>query len=57
VRSGADMFEMLGKGQVLLEGRAHDSDALRERLAAQGAWGNIRLMPNRARLPAFCQKL
>ena len=43
------MFETLGQGQVLLADRAYDSDGLRETLAAQGAWGNIRLMPNRVR--------
>ena len=51
------MFETLGQGQVLLADRAYDSDGLRETLAAQGAWGNIRLMPNRVRLPEFCPKL
>ena len=56
-RSAADMFETLGQGQVLLADRAYDSDGLRETLAAQGAWGNIRLMPNRVRLPEFCPKL
>lgn len=56
-RSAADMFGTLGQGQVLLADRAYDSDLLRESLAEQGAWGNIRLMPNRVRLPEFCPDL
>ena len=36
------MFATLGPGSVLLADRAYDSDALRARLAKQGAWGNIR---------------
>ena len=56
-RSAADMFTTLGKGQVLLADRAYDSDALRECLAKRGAWGNIRLMPNRIRFPRFCPDL
>ncbi len=53
-RSAADMFETLGPGSVLLADRAYGSDVLRANLAAQGAWANIRLMPNRVRLPEFC---
>ena len=56
-RSAADMFETLTKGQILLADRAYDSDALRESLTKRGAWGNIRLMPNRVRLPKFCPDL
>jgi transposase len=36
---------------------AVNSDALRKNLAKQGAWGNIRLMPNRIRFPEFCPVL
>jgi transposase len=56
-RSAADMFATLGAGSVLLADRAYDSDALRESLAERGAWGNIRLMPNRVRVPKFCPVL
>lgn len=52
-RSAEDMFATLGPGSVLLADRAYDSDALRTRLAKQGAWGNILLMPNRVRFPVF----
>jgi transposase len=53
-RSAADMFETVQAGQILLADRAYDSDALRDRLCERGAWGNIRLMPNRKNRPAFC---
>lgn len=52
-RSAADMLDGLGKDQILLADRAYDSDALRETLASRGAWGNIKPMPNRKRVPAF----
>ena len=42
-----------GAGQILLGDRAYDSDALPTRMAAQGAWANLRPMPNRKRVPAF----
>jgi transposase len=52
-RSAADMFETVQAGQALLADRAYDSDALREALSKRGAWGNIKLMPNRKTRPAF----
>ena len=52
-RSAADMFDTLEAGDILLADRAYDSDDLRNRLAARGAWGNIRPMPNRVRHPVF----
>jgi len=52
-RSAADMLGGLGEGQVLLADRGYDSDALREALAAQGAWGNIKPMPGRVNIPVF----
>lgn len=52
-RSAADMFETVQAGQILLADRAYDSDILRETLCERGAWGNIRLMPNRKNRPAF----
>lgn len=52
-RSAADMFETVQAGQILLADRAYDSDTLRETLSERGAWGNIRLMPNRKNRPAF----
>ncbi|GLS48922.1 hypothetical protein GCM10007885_17690 [Methylobacterium gnaphalii] len=52
-RSAADMLDGLGAGQILLGDRAYDSDALRARMAEQGAWANVKPMPNRKRVPAF----
>jgi transposase len=52
-RSAEDMFDTVRAGNILLADRAYDSDALRERLAKRGAWGNIRAMPNRLKPPAF----
>ena len=56
-RSAADMYGSVGAGQTLLADRAYDSDGLRATLAERGAMANIRLMPNRTRLPAFCPLL
>ena len=52
-RSAADMLAGLGEGQILLADRGYDSDALRARLAEQGAWGNIKPMPHRVNVPSF----
>ena len=56
-RSAADMLGHMGKGQILLADRAYDSDALRQMLADQGAWANIKPMPRRVRVPAFSKFL
>ena len=52
-RSATDMLDRLGPGQILLADRAYDSDALREAVAAQRAWANVRPMPRRVNIPAF----
>jgi transposase len=52
-RSAADMLDGIGTGQILLADRAYDSDALRETLAARGAWANVKPMPGRVNIPAF----
>ena len=52
-RSADDMLDTLRKGCVLLADRAYDSDAMRETLAARGAWACVKPMPNRKRIPAF----
>jgi transposase len=52
-RSAADMLDGIGAGQVLLADRAYDSDALRNTLAARGAWANVKPMPRRVNIPAF----
>lgn len=52
-RSAADMLATVGPGQVLLADRAYDSDALRQTLAARGAWANIKPVARRKRTLAF----
>ena len=52
-RSAHDMLGTVRKGNILLADRAYDSDALREEMAARGAWANIKPMPNRTRHPTF----
>ena len=56
-RSASDMLDGLGQGQVLLADRGYDSDALRAQLEKQGAWGNIKPMPNRVNIPSFSSYL
>ena len=56
-RSAEDMFDTVQAGTVLLADRAYDSNALRERLAERGAWGNIRAMPHRIDPPVFSRWL
>jgi transposase len=52
-RSAQDLLSTLCKGDILLADRAYDSDALRQTLAARGAWANIKPMPGRKNIPAF----
>ncbi len=56
-RSAEDMLGTVRVGTVLLADRAYDSNALRERLADRGAWGNIRAMPQRLDPPTFSKRL
>ena len=56
-RSAADMFDTVKNGNVLLADRAYDSNALRDWLKQRGAWGNIRAMPHRLKLPTFSRWL
>lgn len=56
-RSAEDMLGTVGRGDVLLADRAHDSDALRQDLAPRGARANVKLMPNRVNLPPFNKRL
>ena len=52
-RSARDMLDSLIEGQILLADRAYDSDELRQSIEKQGAWANIKPMPNRKNVPAF----
>ena len=56
-RAACDMLSTLQAGDILLADRAYDSDALREDLAARGAWANVKPMPNRKNVPAFSSYL
>lgn len=56
-RSAEDMLDGLGPGQILLADSAYDSDAMRQRLAARGAWANVKPMPTRKNVPAFSRFL
>lgn len=53
-RSAADMLVSVQSSHILLGDRAYDSDALRQTLADRGAWANVKPMPNRKNVPAFC---
>ena len=53
---GASARDLLGTvvaGQTLLADAGYDSDALRQTLAARGAWACVKSMPNRKQRPAF----
>ena len=52
-RCAADLFDTVGKGDILLADRAYDSDALRAEMEARGARANIRAMPQRVIKPVF----
>lgn len=52
-RSGEDMLGALPRKCVLLADRGYDSDALRAKIAAQGATANIRPLDHRTAPPAF----
>lgn len=52
-RSAAGMLDKIGQDQVLLADRAYDSDALRQMMAGQGAWANIKSLAHRKNVPAF----
>lgn len=56
-RSAQDMLSLLSRGDVLLGDSAYDSDTLRQNLALRGARANVKLMPNRIRLPPFNKRL
>ena len=53
-KSAADLIATLATGQILLADRAYDSDALRESLAARGAWANVKPISRRRTKPPFC---
>jgi transposase len=56
-RSGEDMLGALPRKCVLLADRGYDSNALRAKIAAQGATANIRPLDHRINPPAFSPRL
>ena len=56
-RSAVGMLDGMGEGQILLADRGYDSDGLRRSLVERGAWANVKPMPNRKNVPAFCRFL
>ena len=52
-RAAVDMLASLRQGDILLGDAAYDSDALRQDLAARGAWACVKPMPHRRSVPAF----
>ena len=52
-RAAADMLASLSCGDILLADAAYDSDALRQDLAARGAWANVKPLRNRRSKPVF----
>ncbi|MBO6763770.1 MULTISPECIES: hypothetical protein [Alphaproteobacteria] len=47
------MLDHIGEGQILLADLAYDSDAQRESLKSQGAWGCIKPVSRRKSPPSF----
>jgi transposase len=56
-KSAEDMLDALPRKCVLLADRAYDSDALRAKIAAQGASANIRPLDHRRQPPAFSRRV
>jgi transposase len=56
-KSGEDMLGTLPRKCVLLADRGYDSDALRAKIASQGATANIRPLDHRTDPPAFSPRV
>lgn len=52
-----ELVSAMTQGQILLGDRAYDSDALREYLAARGAWANVKPKATRTQTLAFSASL
>ena len=52
-RAPQDMLSLLGNDCMLLADRGYDSDALRAKIAGQGAYANIRPLGHRVDPPVF----
>ena len=56
-KSGEDMLGALAQDGIVLADRGYDSDALRAKIADQGASANIRPLDHRIDPPAFSPRL
>ena len=56
-KSGEDMLGALAHDCIVLADRGYDSDALRAKIADQGAYANIRPLDHRIDPPAFSPRL
>ena len=52
-RSAFSLLGRIGPGEILLGDRAYDSDLIRQTVAEQGGWANIRPLAHRRRGTAF----
>ena len=56
-KSGEDILGTLKADCILLADRGYDSDALRAKIASQGAYANIRPLDHRTDPPAFSPRV
>ena len=52
-RNALSLLSHIGQGEILLADRAYDNDLIRQTVAEQGGWANIKLLSYRRRAPAF----
>jgi transposase len=52
-RNALSLLSHIGPGEVLLADRAYDNDLIRQTVAEQGGWANIKPLSYRRRAPAF----
>jgi transposase len=52
-RSAEGLLESVSAGDIFLDDRAYDSDALRAEMLARGAWANIKPVRHRKDPPVF----
>jgi len=52
-RNALSLLSHIGPGEVLLADRAYDNDLIRQTVADQGGWANIKPLSYRRGVPAF----
>jgi transposase len=52
-RNALSLITQVGPGEVLLADRAYDNDLIRQTIAQQGGWANIKPLSYRRDVPAF----